>query len=66
LRFEPRRDAGVHRAGGAADTDALVRGREAETAVYAVSPTDFSWAPEWSRSGRGRVVPLTVADDIAA
>jgi hypothetical protein len=27
---------------------------------------DFSWAPEGSRSGRGWVVPLTVADDMAA
>jgi hypothetical protein len=45
---------------------ALVRGRLAEEIVYKLSPADFSWVHEWSRSARGWVVPSSIVADIAA
>jgi hypothetical protein len=44
---------------------ALLRGRLAQEAAYAVSPDTFAWAPMRCRSG-GWLVPAAVAADIAA
>jgi hypothetical protein len=44
---------------------ALVRGDRAYDAVRILAPVD-GWAPRWSRSGRGWLVPLGVADDLDA
>jgi hypothetical protein len=45
---------------------ALVRGPGAERAVYLVSPADFEWAPQWSPSRRGWVVPESAVADLVA
>jgi hypothetical protein len=45
---------------------ALVRGQLAQEAAYTVSPVDFSWAPQWSREGRGWVIPSSAVPDVQA
>jgi hypothetical protein len=45
---------------------ALLRGREAERVAYLLSPPSFEWAPEFSPSGRGWLVPAPVAADVVA